>query len=197
MGLFKAKQSEEEKRLSHLVIEGLALNASNELIGHGSSASVYKYTLRGKTAAAKQFKCHLSRKTLAKAASTILGLRNEHICRLRGLSYRPPVLLYEYCSLQLEGETLHNLKELLSMFNDNQHFDYNQRIEFCLQIADGLNFMHHNGVIHRDVKPSNILVTGTNNKVLLKIADFNEVSNFKTLASISSTNVSLRGKNHS
>ena len=55
----KARLSKDEKDLEHLIVENLSLNASNELIGHGSSASVYKFVLRDKIAAAKQFNVHL------------------------------------------------------------------------------------------------------------------------------------------
>lgn len=43
---------------------------------------------------------------------------------------------------------------------------------FC-QILKGLVFLHTNGIVHRDIKPDNILLTRSQkNGVKLKIADF-------------------------
>ena len=44
---------------------------------------------------------------------------------------------------------------------------------FC-QILKGLIFLHSNGVVHRDIKPDNILLTKNkqNSQIIVKIADF-------------------------
>src|SRR5881275_308607 len=39
----------------------------------------------------------------------------------------------------------------------------------CAEVAAALNFAHRNGVIHRDVKPGNVLITGDGT---VKVADF-------------------------
>jgi cell division cycle 2-like protein len=49
------------------------------------------------------------------------------------------------------------------------------------QILLGLNVLHKHGIIHRDIKPLNILL-GTNNKV--KICDF---GNMKKIDDLSAT----------
>ena len=41
--------------------------------------------------------------------------------------------------------------------------------DFCAQVADALQFAHDAGVVHRDVKPQNILITPEGRP---KIADF-------------------------
>jgi serine/threonine protein kinase len=46
---------------------------------------------------------------------------------------------------------------------------YNIALEYCVTIASALEFIHNKGIIHHDIKPSNILLDCNNN---LKISDF-------------------------
>jgi serine/threonine protein kinase len=44
------------------------------------------------------------------------------------------------------------------------------RIKYALDIARGMNCLHHHGVIHSDLKPSNVLVTDSMRSC--KVGDF-------------------------
>ena len=62
------------------------------------------------------------------------------------------------------------LRSKLNQLNaQNQQLPLEQALEYAIQIADGLAHAHAHGIIHRDIKSSNILFTADGNP---KIADF-------------------------
>ena len=60
----------------------------------------------------------------------------------------------------------HSCAELL---RDRGHLDVEQGVEIVAQACRGLDYAHRNGVVHRDVKPGNLLVSGAD---VVKLADF-------------------------
>lgn len=56
-----------------------------------------------------------------------------------------------------------------SVFKNNKKIDYKFLDTIIYQVTEGLNELHKNKVIHRDIKTSNILIFNEN---LVKIADF-------------------------
>ncbi len=60
----------------------------------------------------------------------------------------------------------HSCAELL---RDRGHLDVEQGVEIVGQACRGLDYAHRNGVVHRDVKPGNLLVSDSD---VVKLADF-------------------------
>src|SRR5712692_482250 len=69
----------------------------------------------------------------------------------------------------VRGRTLENA--LVS----EQRFDTKRALEIAYQIAEALDYAHHQNVIHRDLKPANILLTDDDR---VKVADFG-IAKFK------------------
>jgi serine/threonine-protein kinase len=63
----------------------------------------------------------------------------------------------------VEGETL------AAMLHGERRIPESVAIDYATQIAAGLAFAHRQGLLHRDVKPANILVTGDD---VVKLGDF-------------------------
>lgn len=60
-------------------------------------------------------------------------------------------------------------RELRDILNDKQLLPVDQVIDIVAQVAAGLSYAHEHGIVHRDVKPSNIMV---NRDGHVKITDF-------------------------
>ncbi len=55
------------------------------------------------------------------------------------------------------------------LLRDRGHLDVEQAVEIVAQSCRGLDYAHRNGVVHRDVKPGNLLVSDAD---VVKLADF-------------------------
>jgi hypothetical protein len=66
----------------------------------------------------------------------------------------------------MEHVSGHSCAELL---RDHGHLDVEQAVEIIVQACRGLDYAHRNGVVHRDVKPGNLLVSDDD---VVKLADF-------------------------
>jgi serine/threonine protein kinase len=88
------------------------------------------------------------------------NLHHENIVTVYefGQEGRIPFLVMEY----LNGEDLQHVIK-------NRQLTLYQKVRIMDQVADGLHCAHRNGVLHRDVKPANIMVLGNG---AVKIMDF-------------------------
>src|SRR6516164_3016150 len=133
-------------------------------LGAGGMGEVYRArdTRLDRTVAIKILPPEMSRDPLRKQrfereAKTISNLNHPHICVLHdvgsqdGLSY-----LVMEC---LEGETL--AKRL-----EKGPLSLEQVLKFGAQTADALDKAHRSGVVHRDLKPGNIMITPSGTKLL-------------------------------
>jgi serine/threonine protein kinase len=76
-----------------------------------------------------------------------------------------------------------------------------EAVNLLVQISEGIEYIHQQGIIHRDIKPQNILLTKEGDETIAKICDFgiakytqNTASTFNYLSEISINNFTIQTK---
>ncbi|MBP3898627.1 MAG: Stk1 family PASTA domain-containing Ser/Thr kinase, partial [Mogibacterium sp.] len=139
-----------------------------EKIGDGGMAVVYK----GKDRLLNRFiAIKILRPEFTKDATFVENFKRESQAAA-GLTHPNIVGVYDvgregninYIVMELiEGRTLNDIIE------DEAPMDYRKVIDISKQVASALKVAHKNKIIHRDVKPHNIMIT---NDGIVKLADF-------------------------
>src|SRR5215472_18161012 len=134
-------------------------------LGAGGMGEVYRArdTRLGRTVAVKILPEHLSspeaRQRFDREARTISSLSHPNVCHLYDVGQQDDThyLVMEY----LEGETLADRLRKGPLPLD-------QALKVGIEICDGLEAAHRKGVVHRDLKPGNVMLT----KAGAKLMDF-------------------------
>ncbi len=134
------------------------------LLDAGGMGEVYraKDTRLGREVAVKVLPPEFSsdpvrKQRFEREARTISGLNHPNICVLHDVGSQDGV---EYLVMELvDGETLASRLQ-------RGPLPHAEVIKFGAQIAEGLDRAHRSGVVHRDLKPGNIMLTRTGAKLL-------------------------------
>jgi tetratricopeptide (TPR) repeat protein/TolB-like protein len=133
-------------------------------LGEGGMGTVYKArdSRLDRFVAIKLLRADLAdrpelRERFIREARTVASLNHPHICTLHDIGHQgdSDFLVMEY----LEGETLAERLERGPLPLD-------EVLRYASEIADALDKAHSEGVTHRDLKPGNIMLTGTGSKLL-------------------------------
>jgi serine/threonine-protein kinase len=139
-----------------------------ELVGTGGMSSVYKARdrLLERNVALKVLHPHYSDdaeyvERFRREARSVAQLSHPHIVTVidRGEDGGQQFIVFEF----IDGE---NLKQLIGRIGP---LPVRRAVELALEIADALAFAHDHGLVHRDVKPQNVLVTPDGDA---KVTDF-------------------------
>jgi serine/threonine-protein kinase len=139
-----------------------------ELVGHGGMSSVYKArdSLLERHVALKILHEQYSSdedfvERFKREARSVAQLQHPNIVTVidRGEEDRRQYIVFEY----IDGE---NLKECVVR---KGRLEVREALEIAVEVARGLAFAHQSGIVHRDVKPQNVLLNGDGRA---KVTDF-------------------------
>lgn len=139
-----------------------------EKLGEGTYATVYKGRSRTTNEIVALKEIHLDAEegtpsTAIREISLMKELNHKHIVRLHDVIHTETklVLIFEFCE--------QDLKKYMDTHGDRGALPPNVTRTFMNHLLQGINFCHKNRVLHRDLKPQNLLI---NRKMELKLGDF-------------------------
>mmetsp|Transcript_132705 Transcript_132705/g.233805 ORF Transcript_132705/g.233805 Transcript_132705/m.233805 type:complete len:435 (-) Transcript_132705:71-1375(-) len=160
-------------------------------IGAGTTAEVFRASWHGTDVAVKQLRAPLPSE-FQRELSVLLQFRHPHLVLFMGVSTAGcPKIVSELCDGGTVFALLHERQELSILWS--------QRLKVAVDTAKGMNFLHRQRVIHRDLKSLNLLlaarVESTSDIPWTKISDFG-LSRYMPLApsgSLGSTGCMMTG----
>lgn len=138
-----------------------------ELVGQGGMGVVYKAedTILNRTVALKflkqeEFRSEEDKERFLREAQAAAALDHPNICIVHEINQHgvQHFIVMPY----LEGQTLEDVLK-------SGHVPIDNAIQIAIQIAEGLQAAHEQGIIHRDIKSANIMISL---KGQVKIMDF-------------------------
>ncbi|ELP92330.1 protein serine/threonine kinase, putative [Entamoeba invadens IP1] len=151
-------------------------------LGEGSFGVVYKGTFRGNTVAIKKMKevsLNLRSRMVEfeKEVNMLDKFRSEYIVHFYGAVFIP-----NHICMVTEFAEYGSLQDLIK-HKKSDEISNKIRVKMLLDAGKGILYLHENGILHRDIKPDNILVFSLelNQQVNAKLTDFGSSRNINMM----------------
>ncbi|XP_010431223.1 PREDICTED: serine/threonine-protein kinase STY17-like [Camelina sativa] len=166
---------ESDEQFNFTISKDLLLDAKDVLMGHmigeGAKAIVYKGICRYKCPVAVKVvqPCETSavsiedKQQFQKEVLLLSSMEHNNIVKFVGACIEPQLMIVTEL---VEGGSLH--KFILNSRSSPPNLK--KALSFALDISRAMEFLHSNGIIHRDLNPRNVLVTS--DMEMVKLADF-------------------------
>ena len=100
----------------------------------------------------------------------------EYECRLLAQMQHPAIAQIHDAGIEPDGHAWLVMEYIqgqpISTWCDQHRLSLRQRVELLIKAGEGVQHAHQKGVIHRDLKPGNVLVGSVDGQPLPKIIDF-------------------------
>jgi serine/threonine protein kinase len=147
------------------------------LVGDGGMGSVYeaRHELLGTTVALKFLHPELSRRAglvqrFLQEARVSAHIQSPHVVRVSDVDQTGAGLAFMVMEY-LHGKTLQSLYE--DLYRQRKRLAYVDALEYAMQMLEGVEAAHKSGVVHRDLKPDNVIITqGLKGETRIVLLDF-------------------------
>ena len=153
--------------------EGQVTLSTTEL-GDGATSRVFLGEMNGKKVAVKKLKAYSLQyaPALVDAYEKYFHLQHPKVVKTLGLCPNAGLIILELCEKVLGDQTLHTLIDMISAFG-GKDLPLDLRITVLADIIEGISYLHSKGVVHGDIKPLNVLVSGDeSDEFIFKVADY-------------------------
>ncbi|XP_021844823.1 serine/threonine-protein kinase STY46 isoform X2 [Spinacia oleracea] len=135
-------------------------------VASGSCGDLYRGVYLGQDVAVKILRSeHLteaSEDEFAQEVAILREVRHENVVRFIGACTKSPDLciVTEY----MPGGSLYNY-----LHKNKRALKFSELLKFAIDVSKGMEYLHHNDIIHRDLKSANLLMDSLQ---VVKVADF-------------------------
>jgi tRNA A-37 threonylcarbamoyl transferase component Bud32 len=138
-------------------------------LGRGSSGAVFKSSdARLRAVAIKLSHCGDEPRRLEREAALMQRVSHERVCKLHEHHFSANQQLCAMVMELLEGG---NLAQRLKGSPEGRLREF-EVLQVGFDVLAALDFMHRQNVIHRDVKPANVVLTSVDGRLVSKLVDF-------------------------
>ncbi len=147
------------------------------LIGDGGMGSVYeaRHEVLGTTVALKFLHPELSRRSglvqrFLQEARVSAHIQSPHVVRVADVDQTSAGLAFMVMEY-VRGKSLQTLYE--ELYRQRTRLAYVDALEYAIQMLEGVDAAHKAGVVHRDLKPDNVMITqGLKGETRIVLLDF-------------------------
>ncbi|ELP92620.1 protein serine/threonine kinase, putative [Entamoeba invadens IP1] len=150
-------------------------------LGEGSFGVVFKGKFRENVVAIKKMKNKTDddkkMKEFKNEVDMLDKFRSDYIVHFFGAVFMPSKIC-----MVTEYAKYGSLQDLMNQKKSNE-IDIDMKIKFMLDAAKGIEYLHNNGILHRDIKPDNILIVSLDEGMAVngKLTDFGSSRNINML----------------
>ena len=103
--------------------------------------------------------------------SKFMNSSSTKVVAIHGVCPKSGFVILELCEKIIGDQMIHTLQDLMNMYQNELPLDV--KVAALADIAEGIQYLHKSGIIHGDIKPSNVLISEDgDNDFVFKVTDY-------------------------